>query len=239
MEYRVVSIGTLACNPLWGEKIPVRTGHATTTLIRARDATILVDPGLPAPALAARLHERAGIRPERVTHVFLTSFHPECRGGLELFDHAEWFIHETEREAIGTRLALQLRELVRVQSEEDEDDDPDGVGRALRLRLERDVALLQRCRAAPDRLADRVSLFPLPGVSPGMCGLLLESPRSTTLVTGDAIASEEHLAAGRIVDYALDVPAAKESFREAVEIADALILGRDNVVPNPTRRLVG
>jgi glyoxylase-like metal-dependent hydrolase (beta-lactamase superfamily II) len=128
---------------------------------------------------------------------------------------------------------------VRVQSEEDEDDDPDGVGRALRLRLERDVALLQRCRAAPDRLADRVSLFPLPGVSPGMCGLLLESPRSTTLVTGDAIASEEHLAAGRIVDYALDVPAAKESFREAVEIADALILGRDNVVPNPTRRLVG
>ncbi len=235
MDYRVISIGTLACNPLWGERTPVRTGHATTTLIRARDATILVDPGLPAIALEARLRERTGLTPSDVTHVFLTSFHPDCRGGLELFEHARWLIHETEREVVGTRLALQLRDLVRAMSEEDENDD-EGVGQRLCERLERDVALLRRCRPAPDRLADRVCLFPLPGVSPGMCGLLLEGARATTLITGDAVASEEHLAAGRIVEHAVDIVQAKESFQEALEIADVLILGRDNLVLNPVRR---
>jgi hypothetical protein len=33
-----------------------------------------------------------------------------------------------------------------------------------------------------------------------------------------------------------DLEAAQESFREAVEIADLLILGRDNVVLNPLGR---
>ncbi|MBM4107503.1 MAG: MBL fold metallo-hydrolase [Phycisphaerae bacterium] len=236
MESRVISIGTLACNPLWGERVPVRTGHATTTLVRSGGATIVVDPALPGPALAARLGERAGLTPSKVTHVFLTSFHPECRGGLGLFEHAEWLIHEPEREAIGTRLALQLRNLVRVQGEEEDGDDPEGVGMSLRERLERDVSLLQRCQPAPDRPADRVSLFPLPGVSPGMCGLLLEGPRATTLIAGDAVATAQHLDSGLIVDYAMDVPAAKESFQEAIEIADVLIPGRDNVVLNPIRR---
>lgn len=236
MESRVISIGTLASNPLWGERTPVRTGHATTTLVRAGAAAILVDPALPGPALAARLGERAGLTPDKITHVFLTSFHPDCRGGLELFANADWLIHEAEREAIGVRLAMQLKNLVRVQSEEDDGDDPDGLGLSLRERLERDVALLQRFAPAPDRPADRVSLFPLPGVSPGMCGLLVEGPRATTLIAGDAVASSQHLDAGLVVDYALDVPAAKESFQEAIEIADVLIPGRDNVILNPIRR---
>ena len=37
-EYRIISIGTLAANPLWDEKVPVRTGHATTTLIASAGA---------------------------------------------------------------------------------------------------------------------------------------------------------------------------------------------------------
>ena len=40
MDIRVISIGTLSANPLWGEREAVRTGHATTTLIQAGQRTI-------------------------------------------------------------------------------------------------------------------------------------------------------------------------------------------------------
>ena len=65
LDFRIISIGTLGAHPLWDERQPVRTGHATTTLIRSGDMTVIVDPGLPAPALKARLHERSGLTPKR------------------------------------------------------------------------------------------------------------------------------------------------------------------------------
>ena len=108
--------------------------------------------------------------------------------------------------------------------------------RLIRDALERDVAILQRCRPAPDELAERVSLFPMPGVTPGMCGLLLEDPRFTVLVTGDAIPTVEHLERGQVLPSAIDPDKARESFQDAVEVADLFVLGRDNLVVNPTKR---
>ena len=58
VDYRVISIGAMSAHPLWGEKLDVRPGHATTTLVTSGDAKILVDPSLPAQALEARLSER-------------------------------------------------------------------------------------------------------------------------------------------------------------------------------------
>src|SRR5258705_8982567 len=99
-EYRVISIGTLAAHPLWNEKTPLRTGHATTTLIDVgENIHILVDPGLPAQALVARMSERTPLRPEQVTHVFMTSLEPDRRRALRAFEHAKWLVHEPEREA--------------------------------------------------------------------------------------------------------------------------------------------
>lgn len=238
MDFTVISIGALSANPLWGEKAPVRTGHATTTLVRSGRSTILVDPGLPAPALLARLTERTSVRPSHITHVFLTSFHPECRRALPAFEHAEWLIHEPEREAIGTRLATRLSDLVRVQADEDESEDPDGVGDTLRTQLEEDIGILHRCRAAPDRLAEGVSLFPLPGVTPGLCGLILERPGATVLITGDAVATAEHVQKQQVLPTVWDGGQAKASLAEALEIADWLIPGRDNLTVNPARRPV-
>ncbi len=97
----VISIGTLSRNRLWNETERVRSAHATTSLIRAGKRHILVDPGLPPPALAARLHERTGLRPEQIDTVFLTNFRPSHRAGLPLFvRHAKIFIHEIEQEAV-------------------------------------------------------------------------------------------------------------------------------------------
>jgi glyoxylase-like metal-dependent hydrolase (beta-lactamase superfamily II) len=81
-----------------------------------------------------------------------------------------------------------------------------------------------------------VTLFPLPGVTPGTCGLLLEDARFTVVLTGDAIPTIEHLERGQVPDDAVDLEKAQESFTDAVEVADMLVLGRDNLVVNPTKR---
>lgn len=225
--YSVISIGAMAANPLWGERSPVRTGHATTTLIISGDSRILVDPGLPAPALVARLEERARLAPGDITDVFLTSFLPDARRALPAFEDAKWWISESEREAVGVPMAAQLKRL------SGEGGDEDG---SLGDLLRQDVALLQRCRPAPQSLARGVDLYPMPGVTPGLCGLLIADARFTTLVCGDAIPTREHLEQGKVPQGAADIEKARESFAEALEVADLLVLGRDNVAVNPTKR---
>lgn len=224
VEVRIISLGTLAAHPLWNERAPVRTGHATCTLIRAGKKIILVDPGLPEQALAARLNERAGLRPAEITHVFLTSYQPDTSRGLRAFENATWWIGANEREGVGIPLAEDLKKAAIAGDEE------------LRARFERDVSLLSRCEPAPDRLAEGVDLFPLPGVTPGLTGLVIAQPRSTIVVCGDAIATVEHLERAMVLPDSFDARLAQDSLREAVEIADSLVLGRDNLVVNPVRR---
>jgi glyoxylase-like metal-dependent hydrolase (beta-lactamase superfamily II) len=229
IDVRIVSIGALAAHPLRGEKTPVRTGHATTTLLRAGSKRILVDPGLPAQALVQRLDERAGLKPAEITHVFLTGFNPETRRGLPAFENATWWVSQDERESIGTALVAKLHEAA-----EEEDA-------KLRELLELDVALLRRCEPAPDHLADekgeRVDLFPLAGVTPGLCGLIIAGQRHSTVIAGDAIPTIEHLEQGKVLPVVHDLDKARESFAEAVEIADIIVPGRDNLTINPTKRL--
>lgn len=224
MDYRVISIGALEAHPLWNERAPVRTGHATTTLVRAGDKAILVDPGLPGDIVAARLAERANLTPDQITHVFLTSFRPDARRGLTHFADATWWISEAERETVGVAMIAQLR-------------GAENAGETgLRDTLAAEVELLERCQPAPDKLADNVDLFPLPGVTPGLAGLLLPEGRHTTLICGDAVPTWEHLEQGVVPRWAADTNQAQQSFMEAIEIADLLVLGRDNLVVNPTKR---
>ena len=223
-QFRVISIGTLAHNPLWGERGDVRAAHATTVLIEAGDARILVDPSLPEQILVPRLAERSGLKPDAVTHVFLTNFHPLRRRGIGAFEDAQWLVGELERETIGAQLVGKFQE-----AEEAGDTD-------LAASLRAEIAVLQKCRPAPDRLADGVDLFPLYGVTPGSCGLLLPQPSMTVLVAGDAVATVEHLHEGKVISPVFNLEQAQESFKEAIEIADLIVCGRDNVVMNPMRR---
>lgn len=231
MDYRVISIGCLAANPLWGERAPARTGHSTTTLVASGERRILVDPGLPGQALAARLGERANLAPKDITDVFLTSFHPECRRALREFDDADWWVSEIERETVGVSLAQRLRAIRTGEGIESRGETDAEVASM----LEQDIAILRRCNTPEDELAKGVSIFPLPGVTPGLCGLLLEGPRYTTVICGDAIPTYEHLEQGR-VPPAADIERAKQSYEEALEVADVFIPGRDNLFFSPTKR---
>lgn len=227
MELRIISIGVLPFHPLWGERTPVRMGHGTTTLIRTEDRLILVDPSLPAPVLTARLQERANVTPGVITDVFLTSFRPEVRRAISLFEGASWWIGEAERESVGLALGSRLKQEAELEDRADKE---------LIEALSQDVGILQRARPAPDQLAPRIGLFPMPGVTPGASGLLIEDARHTTIICGDAIPTVEHLEQGKILPSAFNLDQARESMAEAVEIADLLVLGRDNIVVNPTRR---
>jgi len=215
----IISIGTLARNRLWNETEEVRTAHATTTLVRAGKLAILIDPGLPAPALAARLFERTGLRPGDIDIVFLTNFRPPQRGGLELFAHAKVLIHSNERDACAQR----LEQWIEASPEED-------IDHAL---FRKELRLLETFENADDKLAGGVDLFPLFGHTPGTCGLLVSAPTSSTLITGDAVATREHFLAGQVMPEAQDIKAAQESMAEVYEIADVIVPGYDNLFVNP------
>lgn len=221
MDYRIISIGALSVHELWDKQTQARTPHATTTLVRSEDRVILVDPGLPPQVIAARLTERCGLLPDDVTDVFLTCFRPSHRWGILAFPKARWLVAEAEREQIGVALIEKL------EQEEDEE---------IREMIEQDIAVMKKCEAAPDKLAEHVDLFPLPGYTPGGAGLLLSHPNSTTLITGDTVATAEHLEQGRVLRGAYDVNQAQESFMEVLEIADVIVPGHDNLLLNPTRR---
>jgi glyoxylase-like metal-dependent hydrolase (beta-lactamase superfamily II) len=215
----IISIGTLSRNRLWGENAAVRTPHATTTLIRTGKRHILVDPGLPAAAIGARLYERTGIRTDKIDTIFLTSFNPSHRAGLAAFPHAKVLLHEIEQQ----HARAQLQRLIDQAPDEDLD----------RADLQRELALLERFSNPEDKIAAGVDLFPLFGSTPGNCGLLISLPTVSILITGDAVATQDHFLAGQIHESAADIPAAQESLQEIYEIADLIIPAHDNIFMNP------
>jgi glyoxylase-like metal-dependent hydrolase (beta-lactamase superfamily II) len=219
IRFDIISIGTLSRNRLWGETEAVRTAHATCTLIRSGKRSILVDPGLPGPAMAARLYERTGLKPEQIDTVFLTNFRPAHRAGLGVFPKAKVFIHEVEQQA--TR--QHLEGLFKEAPAEDID----------RGYLKQEIKLLDSLTAAEDRVAEQLDLFPLPGYTPGTCGLLIKLPTTSVLVAGDAVATQDHFLAGQVLPDSYDIAGGQDSLREVYEIADLIIPGHDNVFVNP------
>jgi len=221
---RVISIGSLSCHPLWNESRPVRTGHATTTLVEGDGVCMVIDPGLPAAVVAARMSERSPHHARDVTHVFLTTITDETMRGLGAFPNASWLAYATDIAAARATLHEELEHAA--------GHPEDGAYEPMKQRL----SLIERLTAAEDTIAPGIDLFPLPGVTSGCCGVLLAQPTRTVLITGDAVATREHLEEGQVLPTAHDRTQAMESFKEAIEIADVIVPGRDNILLNPARQ---
>ena len=222
VEYCIISIGTLSCNRLWGESTAVRTAHATTTFVTDGKRRILVDPSLPAPALAARLNERTGKTLDDVTDVFCTTLRPVHRRCIAALPHAAWWVHEAELSGQRAYLGGLLESAQRLSAEE------------ARL-VEADLKLLERFKPAPEKFGPQVHLYPLPGATLGGAGLLLTPAVSTILVAGDAALTVEHVQRGQVWEGSADTEAAMESLKDLVEIADIVVPGHDNVMFTPQR----
>ncbi|MBS3820793.1 MAG: MBL fold metallo-hydrolase [Planctomycetes bacterium] len=222
VEWSIISIGAMACNLLWQETRPVRTQHATTTLVTHGQRRILVDPSLPAEILAARLGERTGLKPEQITDVFCTTLHPSARRGLDAFGNARHWAGETEIESYARRLEALSESADRL----DTDD-------AANVRAE--IETIRRFEAAPETFSEMVDIFPLAGATPGCTGLLLTPPTRTLLVAGPAVATAGYLTAGMVWQDATDTKAAMASLRDVLEVAEIIVPGFDNVTFVPGR----
>jgi len=220
--FTVVSIGTLSSNPFWNEAPGVRTPHATTTLVTDGQRRVLVDPSLPAAALVSRLHERTGLASGAVTDVFCTTLRPTHRRAVEAFPSARWLCPPGELAAFDQHLHT-LAEAA------------DRAGREVDEHVAAELELIGRFEPAPDKVTGSVHLFPLPGPSAGSAGLLLAGVRLTVMIAGDAALTADHVLAGRVWSGCADAQAAMGSMSEIIEIADSIVCGHDNVMPNPTR----
>jgi len=224
VQYSIISIGALSHNRLWGERAPVRTAHATTTLIREGKRMILVDPSLPAPALAARFNERTGKSISDVTDVFCTTLRPVHRRSIEAFEQANWWVHEQELAHYRSHLEGLLETARRLGGEEAE-------------LAQTDLKLLDRFQPAPERFGQQVQLYPLAGASPGSAGLLLVPSTSTIVVAGDAAITGEHIRQGQVWAGCVDTQLALRCLRDLLELADVIIPGHDNILFAPGRWL--
>ncbi len=151
--------------------------------------------------------------------VFLTNFSPSHRAGLATFDNATVLIHEIEQQFV----RQQLERLIEEAPEEDID----------RKHLQMELELVNSLKPADDQIAENVDLFPLPGYSPGTCGLLLTLTTQTVLVTGAAVATQDHFLAGQILPDSYDLETARASLAEIYEIADLIVPGYDNLFLSP------
>jgi len=206
---------------MWSERSKLRTGHATTSIVKSEDATLLVDPSLPPTVVGAKLNERWGMDLSSVTHVFLTSFDPDRRRTLVGLEHATWYMHEPEIQS--AKVAI-----------EDELHRADGDQELCNI-LEQHLDLLTRFEVPNDHVLPNIDLFPLPGYTPGSCGLLLLTASKTALICGDTIATQEHLDKGAVLSNCVCAEDAMDSFKECLGIADIFVPGRDNVLANPIR----
>ena len=77
-----------------------------------------------------------------------------------------------------------------------------------------------------------INLFPCHGFTPDTCGLLLPEANRTVLIAGDAVPTAEHAEQRRVLRGAYDIEQAQESLQEALEIADVIVPGHDNVIWN-------
>ncbi len=221
-EFRIISIGALSKNLLWGENSPVRTQHATITLVVTAERRILVDPSLPGEILAAKFFERTGKMLDWVTDVFCTTLRPDARRGLSALSHANFYAGELELEWYARRLEELAESADRLESEESSE-------------LDAELQMLQHFKPAPEKFDDQVTLYPLYGPTPGCCGLLLTPPTNTVLITGPAVLTAAHIEKGMIWEESADQEAAMESFQEVFELADLIVPGFDNLCFNPIR----
>ena len=220
VEYTIISIGALSANRLWNESAPVRTAHATITLVVDGDRTILVDPGLPAAVLEARVNERTGKTLADVTDVFCTTLRPAHRRGLAALPHARWWASPIEIQTYTAGMTERHDAADRLESDD---------AKLHELELE----LLEHFTPVEDDFTPQVGLYPLHGASPGCTGLLLTPPTKTILIASDAAVTAEHLQRGQVWGGSHDTEEALATLTDLLEVADIIICGHDNMTLAP------
>ncbi|MDR1374429.1 MAG: MBL fold metallo-hydrolase [Treponema sp.] len=198
-EYHVLTIGHFSRNRFWGEMETqsYRDAICTSALIKGK-VNMVTDPSLPPDQMAKVLYNRSGLRPGDVTLVFITHAHGDHYAGLELFEHAQWFMSDIDLAAMKKSDNLRTRELAgKIQP------------------------------VTPGAL-DGMEIVPIPGHTAGTTGLLFQSVDGKVMVTGDAVMTRDFFRHQTAYYNAVDKEQNRRSIIRIGELADILIPGHDN-----------
>ncbi len=206
IRWDVLAIGHLSRNRYWGESDgrAYREPLCTSTLIRTKEHTIVVDPGLPPEEMVRVLDRRAGVAPGWVDIVFLTHFHGDHRVGLAAFPDARWFMAPAEIEHWRHNLTADST----------------------------DRELLDRMRPVEPSLLPGIEVIETPGHTPGHASLLLESEGLRVAVAGDAVMTRDFFRSHDYYFNTLDPVAAVASIEMITRAADVVVPGHDNYFLN-------
>jgi N-acyl homoserine lactone hydrolase len=200
-------------------------------LLQNGPAAILVDTGPSSPEMAKGWHtaiqqspaqrpgaaiRAAGADPAQLAKIVLTHLHWDHCYNLELFPAARFWVQGDEVQTALNPLPTQ--------------------------RLPYELGIPDRqppWRAVFDRLhvirgeleiASGVTLIPLPGHTPGLQGVLVDTGRGKYLIASDALPLSENLSEGIPPGIHIDVAACFESLSRMRQVADVVLPSHDPVV---------
>lgn len=210
IEWKLLTIGNLSRNKYWGES-DSEAYHpvlATTTVIRDNGTVILVDPSQPFEIMKKKLAKYCCLAPEDVDVVFATHYHGDHRVDADKYVNAVCYMSQD---------SLHDFENFRIKAAGDKAMEAPASGN-------RELFL-----PAPSRLSDRVVLYPLPGHTPGLTGLMFESEKKRVLVAGDTIMGEEYFENRDGYWFNENLEITVQSILKAAEDADVIIPGHGDV----------
>lgn len=206
IEWKQLTIGHLSRNKYWGES-DSQAYHpvlATTTVIRDGDTVILADPSQPFEEMKAKLKQYCGLEPGDVDIVFATHYHGDHRVDMGMYENAVCYMSQAS-----------IRDMESAREKAAGDD-------SLASLVEGEI---DRFRPAPGQLTEGVRLYPLPGHTPGLTGLIFKSRGRSVLVAGDTIMGPEYFENLDGYWFNEDLDETRRSIRKAARDADIIIPG--------------
>jgi glyoxylase-like metal-dependent hydrolase (beta-lactamase superfamily II) len=197
-EWMTLTSGHISINKFWGETERVRAAQCTCSLVKTAAGLLLVDPSVRAPEMPALLHEKAGLRPEDVSIVFLTHSHGDHWYGLEAFPQARWLMAAQELDLWRARAtAVELRVIERIEAIE----------------------------AAGAEVVPGVRTLLTPGHTPGTTSLVFRWRGRRVAIAGDGVMTAGHFRAREGHSNSTDLAQAAASIDLLQASADVVIPG--------------
>lgn len=97
-SFHILTIGCFSRNKFWGEEDTkaYRDALCTSTLIKGSKNNIIVDPSQNGDEMERTLFNRSGLHPRDIDTVFFTHHHGDHLVGADVFNHAKWYMSETD-----------------------------------------------------------------------------------------------------------------------------------------------
>ena len=201
IKWDVLTLGQISRNRYWGEKDTqaYRPAFCTSTLIRAKNCNIIVDPALPEDEMIKVLDGRTGLTPQQVNFVYITHGHSDHIVGLSAFPDARWLTAPKELETV--------KNVLNGQGKED---------------------FAQKVEAAPPEIAEGVAVIPLPGHTLELGGLEFDSADGHVIVTGDAVMNYDFYQDRQGYFNSVDFGLVRETIELIAKKADIVVPGHGN-----------